>query len=118
MEVGLAPFGQTKVLFQAVLEEMKSVRIESATEMDVSFFKDLFCFGFSSKKIEQAMAPIMLRSLYNGLKITDETFEPAEAREDYLTVCLEVATENLQPFMKTLTQKFSTAQASLKGSPA
>lgn len=102
LKIGLASFAAAKSLFQAVSEEAKELKISAETEIDVSLMKDMFCVGISSKKIEAALWECMKKSTYNGLKITEETFEPEEARQDYLTVILEVAKENLAPFTKSL----------------
>ena len=75
---------------------------EAAGTIDVNLRKDLFCTFLASKKIEAALAECMKRVTYNGLKITEDTFEPVEARDDYLTVCVEVTRENVVPFMKSL----------------
>lgn len=102
LKLNSAPFKVSKALYQAVLEECKEVKISFDTPIDVNLIKDLFCTGFSSKKIEDALGKCFERCLYNGQKITDETFEPENARQDYLQVCIEVAKENIDPFMKSL----------------
>ena len=104
LKITLSPFAVSKALYQACLEELKSLKLDPNAEVDLNLFKDLFCAGFSSKRIEQCLDECMKRVHYNDRKITPETFEPAEAREDYLQVCLEVALTNIRPFMKNLGQ--------------
>jgi hypothetical protein len=101
LKIGLAPFEAARSLYQAVLEEAKSVMISSSTEM-ASVYKDLFCLGFSSKKIENCLWECLKNCLYNDLRIDAKTFEPVTARNDYMTVCMEVAKENIHPFVKSL----------------
>lgn len=105
LKVAPAPFAAAKALYQAVLEETKHVPIGSKTEM-ASVYKDLICIGFSSPKIEAALWECFKRCTYNGgkgdLKVDADTFEPVEARNDYLTACMEVAKENIHPFVKSL----------------
>lgn len=106
LRIGLASFEQSRNLYQAVLEEAKAILIGSKTEM-ASVYKDLFCVGFSSKKIESCLWECFKHCTYNNgqtgdLKIDSDTFEPLAARDDYLTVCMEVARENIYPFVKSL----------------
>ncbi len=118
LEVGLAPFGVSKALYQAVLEEAKTLKIDSKDELDVNLFKDIFCAGFSSKRIESCLDECMKRTLYNGKKIDSMTFEPEEARQDYMLVCFEVAKANISPFTKSLYAKYSDILGKLKASLA
>lgn len=101
-----APFTEARDLYQALMEELKSLKLDPGAEVDVNFYKDLVCTGLSSKKVEAALLKCMARSLYNGLRITDATFEPVQAREDYIPVCVEIVTENITPFMKSLFASF------------
>lgn len=101
-----APFTAAKDLYQAVLSEMKGLEVNAKDEMDVNFFKNIVCSGFSSKEIEDKLWVCLERCLYDGSKITEETFEPIKAREDYFTVQFEVAKVNLMPFMKSLYAKY------------
>lgn len=105
LKIGMPPFEVSKALYQVVLEEGKGILIASKTEM-ASVYKDLFCIGFSSKKIEACLWDCFKHCQYcdkrGELKIDNDTFQPLEAREDYMTVCMEVAKENISPFVKSL----------------
>lgn len=103
----MAPFGDAKALYQAVLEEMKSLVIDPRAEIDTNFYKNLFCVGLSSKKIESFVWLCAARCLYNGVKVTPDIFEPEEARSDYFQLCWEVAEENIRPFTKNLFAELS-----------
>ncbi len=100
-----ASFEIAKALYQAVLKEAKTIPFTGQTEM-ANVYKDLFCVGFSSKEIEAALWACFLKVQYcdsrGELKIDKDTFEPIEARGDYVTVCMEVAKENIAPFVKSL----------------
>lgn len=115
LEITLAPFEAAKTLFQAVLEEMRGLKLDPNADIDVNLYKDLFCTGFASKKVEAALAECLKRATYNGVKISKDTFEPVEAREDYMQVMLEVAMENLKPFTKNLLQQFQAIMVDMKG---
>lgn len=101
LSIGSTPFSESKALFQAVLEELRKIGISSKDD-HMEVMKNLFCMGFSSKKVEDALAVCLKRCLYDGLKIDENTFEPEESRADYLPVCLEVVKENVAPFLKGL----------------
>lgn len=114
LDINVSPFPISRALYQAILDEAKALKLDAKTEMDVNFFKDLFCIGLSSKKIEACIEECFKRVTYNGRRIDSETFEPVEAREDYMTVCFEVAQENILPFTKTLMRQYSHILEKLK----
>lgn len=105
LKISNTPFAISKALYQAVLEEMKGLSLTAGTDMN-EVLKNLFCIGFSSKKIETALSECLKRCTYNDgkgdLKIDDSTFEAPSAREDYTILCVEVMMENISPFMKGL----------------
>jgi hypothetical protein len=109
-----APFADSKSLYQAVLEELKEIKVSLQDDVNEDFVKNLFCVGFSSKKIESALEKCMKRATYNGLRIDAQTFEPIEARADYMQVCIEVAKVNIAPFVKGLFAEFSTIMGMVK----
>lgn len=107
LKIQVAPFGESKNLYQVFLDELKGLKVDPSAEIDVNLFKDLFCMALSSRKIESALEPCLKRCLYNESKIDKDTFEPVERRDDYLTVCFEVAKENILPFTKSLSQQYA-----------
>jgi hypothetical protein len=106
LKITVSSFAVSKNLFQAISEEAKGLKIDASTEIDVNLIKDLFCAGISSKRIEQCVWECMKKATYNGLNISEETFEPEEARQDYLQVLVEVTKENVLPFTKSLFAQF------------
>ena len=101
-----SPFKDAKRLAQALVQEIRQIKVDPKAEIDVNMWKDLICVGIASEEIEKALKPCMNRCLYNDFKITDETFEPVENRDDYLTVVMEVVKENVLPFTKSLYAEF------------
>lgn len=103
LKVNPAPFADAKNLYQAVLEELKEVKIKTGDET-AQLLKDIACFAFSSKKVEQALTKCMEKCQYGdrNLKIDGDSFSAPEARKDYVPACVEVAKENLEPFMSGL----------------
>lgn len=105
LHIQVASFDVSKSLYQLVLEELKSVGLSGDMEM-AEVYKNLFCVGFASKKIEAALWDCFkvctLDSGKGELKIDKDSFEDPEARGDYWTVCIEVAKANILPFAKSL----------------
>jgi hypothetical protein len=118
LKITLSPFKDAKALYQAMLEEAKTLKLDPHVEIDTNLYTDLFCAALSSKRIETALWECMKRVTYNDLKISDDTFEPEAARDDYLQVCFEVAKENVQPFMKALMQQYSQVLNLISKPPA
>lgn len=107
LDIKIAPFEKSTALYQSIAEEVRGVTFTASTEIDVNFKKDLFCTFLASKKIEAALWECLAHCRYNKAKITKETFEPVEARQDYLDVCYHVGEENIRPFVKSLYAEFS-----------
>lgn len=103
----VAPFADSKDLYQAMLREVKGMKLDPKEEIDANFFKDLFCAGLSSKEIEACLWKCISRCLIDNTKITPDTFEPIDKRDDYLTVCFEIAKANVMPFTKSLYAQYS-----------
>jgi hypothetical protein len=116
LEITLAPFADGKALYQAILDEAKGIKLNPQDEIDTNMWKDLMCVAFSSKKIEKEIENCFKRCLYNGKKIDADTFEPEEARQDYLEACVEVVKANVLPFVKSLYVKYSHILEALKAS--
>lgn len=107
LQITLSSFPVSKELYQTILEEFKHLNLDGEKEIDPNLFKDIFCTGFSSKKIEKCVWKCMEKAVYNKLKIDENTFEPEEARQDYTTVLMEVAKANVNPFLKSLYAQYS-----------
>lgn len=118
LKITLAPFKDARNLYQAILEEAKVLKLDPNAEVDVNLYKDLFCLGLSSKKIEAALWECMKRATYNGNRIAEDVFEPIEARDDYMAVCFEVAKANILPFTKSLYAQYAHILEKLQKGPA
>lgn len=120
LKITPASFELAKGLYQSVLKEAKSVQFATKTEM-ANVYKDLFCVGFSSKEIEAALWACFPKVQYcdsrGELKIDKDTFEPIEARGDYVTVCMEVAKENISPFVKSLYAEYGEVFRAMLSDP-
>lgn len=116
LKITPAPFDDARALYQAVLKELKPISI--AGKPDVELYKDLFCAGFASKEIEDALWVCFARVQYcdtrGDLKIDKDTFEPVKARDDYMQVCMEVAKENILPFVNSLYAEYGRFLAEMQ----
>jgi hypothetical protein len=110
LKLAPAPFAQAKDLFQAITKELRDIPIEIKGEAS-ELFKNLFTSGFSSKEIERCFWKCAERCLYcteaGEVKVNPDTFEPNESRPDFIPVCIEVAKENIGPFVKPLLSEFN-----------
>lgn len=117
LKVQVSPFAVSKALYQSMLKELKNVGLSSKTEL-ANVFKEIFCAAFSSPEIEACMWACMERCTLNGEKITEDTFEPVERRDDYMQVCMEVAKANVLPFAKSLYAEYQHQLSIIEKSPA
>lgn len=118
LKITVSEFEVSRALYQAICEEAKGVPIAGNTEIDFNFGKDMICILLASKKVEKCIWDCFKRVTYNGVKIDKDTFEPVEARADYLEVCYHVAEENIRPFVKNLFARFSPFIEMIKGNLA
>ncbi len=114
LEIQLAPLAVSKALYMALLEAMIPLKMNGSEEFDANLIKDVVCSSLSSKAIDACVDACMNRCLYNGEKITDQTFEPAEARQDYLLARYEVAYDNVLPFLSGLLSKYKDEIAKVR----
>lgn len=120
LKIQASPFAIAKDLYQILLHEMKSIEINSKMQM-MNVYKDLFCIGYSSPSVEAALWKCFERCTYNSgagdFRITEDTFEPVKNREDYMTVCMEVAKENVAPFGKSLYAEYKRFAEMIANTP-
>lgn len=120
LKISKTPFAISKALYQAVLEELRTVKM-NADDNVTNLIKELGWIGFASKKVEAALQECFKYCIYNNgagdLKIDKDTFESDKARVDYSQVCVEVIEENIGPFTKGLFVGSSRLLVTLFGSP-
>lgn len=121
LKITPSPFKEAKALYQAILKEAKGISISAGTDM-AALYKDLFCAAFSSPEIEKCLWDCFKRCTYNAgngdLRIAEDTFEPVAARDDYMSVCIEVAKENVIPFGKSLYAEYQRILAMIDNAQA
>lgn len=117
LDITASPFAVAKNLFQSVLKELKSVKVDSQAQV-FNLAKDTVCSLICSPEVEAALSECMKKVAYKDKRITADTFEAIDAREDYLEVCYEVAKENLTPFMRHVYAQYSPLLEKLKSTLA
>ena len=106
LQVKPASFVVSRTLYQTFVAEMKELKISGETEVDYNFFKDVACTLLASKKYEKELWECMKQCLIDNFKITTDSFEAIDHRDDYIKVIIEVSKENLYPFTKSLFAEF------------
>ena len=121
LKVAPAAFPASKRLYQAILKEMKGVQIYSLAELP-TVLKDVFCLGFASPEIEKCLYECFKNCTIDSgggeIRITEDSFERVEARQDYIQVCIEVAEENVRPFLKSLYAQYLRLLSMTESTPA
>jgi len=115
LEINIAPFADANALNKAVAKELLKIKIDKELELeDPNFIKDIVCTAISSDEIMGALWLCFKRCTYNNLKLTEDIFEKAEAREDFFSVCQIVLKENIGPFVKSLLSQFGASSSEKK----
>lgn len=114
LEIQPAKFRYAKDLLDAVLKEVKSSRLDPKQEVDVNFIKDSLLGLISSGVVESFMWPCLASCIYEKGRITPDTFEDIQSREDFLEICYEVGKANIIPFGKNLYAELSPLLGNLE----
>lgn len=117
----MPPFAVSMKLLRTVVNELKSADLgdiklngqldmAKVMQMDlpINALKNAVFQLVGSTAVEQALGDCMKGCQYQGEKITKDSFEGPDARQDYLPVAWEVMKFNLSPFFSGLTSKSST----------
>lgn len=109
LKINDAPFKDAHALYQSVLRMLVFQEVpEGKEKRDV--VREYLPLSLSSTEVHQATMKCFQRCLYGDQKITEATFEPLEARSDFVQACLEVQIQNLDPFLGGLALKSSPPQ--------
>ena len=125
LQVTVAPFAVGNKLLKTVARELLAVSIDLDTVnlaelsgKDLNVLKNAILQLLQSDTVESAVQACMERCLYNNSRIVRDTFEPEEARQDYLPVVWEVIKTNLRPFFAGLDLKSLIGATPPSNSPA
>lgn len=119
-----ADFESAMALKNAVANELSksNINIENfdianLMQQDISVLEPLFKMALavdSSPSVNEALFACLSKCLYEGQKITKQTFDDVKAREDYYEIVFGCLKENLTPFFKGLVSKFNQLPAQVK----
>lgn len=119
LDITESDFATQFKLFQTCAEILKGVNLEGLKELKdihsaldgVNVIKDAFCALVSSQAFFSALEACFPRVLYNGKKIDNMAFfDDADAKKDFISVCKEVASVNLAPFIGPLWSALNGAE--------
>ena len=82
-------------------------------DRDIADIVKLFATMDASRDVQNAVFDCLIRCTYSGEKITRNTFEDVNARQDYYDIIFHCIKENLTPFAKSLRLWFMTMMQSL-----
>ncbi len=109
LQVGVAPFADGMRLLKTVARELAAVNFDldlvnfsELSGKDINVLKNAVFQLIQSDAVEAALMKCAAKSHYNGHTILPNTFEDANARQDYLPVAWEVMKANLRPFFAGL----------------
>jgi hypothetical protein len=117
VRINIADFITSMKLKKAVVEAIKESDVDIA-HIDLENLKagaidsilQILLTCDSSDKVNDAIFKCLARCTYNSEKITKETFEEVEAREDYYEIVIACLKENLSPFFKPLFLQLKSLQ--------
>lgn len=115
LELGVPEFSSAKKLFKTLARELRDVDVnlenldlKEIGGKDINVFKNVFLQVAASDAIEACVFECAAKSMLNGQKITVNTFNDVDLRQDYLLVAWEVIKLSLTPFFSSLSLRFST----------
>lgn len=113
LSITTATFERALELFKAYSEELGKLKF-SEDMSTLALEKNMFATLIDSNRIENALKECMKSVRIDGLEVTQEYFKDPERWADYVEVCLEVARDNVNPFMKNLSVRFPVAAEILR----
>ena len=124
LQVSMASLSAGKHLMKVVARELSGVsfdfdltQIGDVGTKDVNTLKTAAFQLLQSDALEAALNECLKVCLYNGERIVAATFEPENARADYLPVAWEVMKVNLRPFFSGLASSLSASAKPTSSDP-
>jgi len=115
--INVADFITSMKLKKAVIEAVKESGADiSSIDLDnlkigaIDSILQIILAADSSDKVNDAIFKCLARCTYNSERITRDTFEPVEAREDYYEIVMACLKENLLPFYSPLLSRLNALQ--------
>lgn len=107
--IGFSSWDDTMNLKNAALREFAKAGISLkglTKETDIGSLLSALLSVESSPEVYAALWPCLLKSTYNGHKITKGTFEDHNARQDYYEIIKEYLVVNVTPFLSPRVLEF------------
>lgn len=120
--INAAPFMDAMALKNAISSRISSSTVSldfdiskgaDQQDVDIAEIVKLAAGLDSDPVVNEALMKCLSRCTRDGEKITTETFEPEDAREDYYEIIFACIKVNLSPFFKALLLKFTPLVANL-----
>ena len=92
--IGAASWGDVTTLRRAMTQHLSEGLTKDTNVMQLALKVE------SSEDVYNAVFACLSRCTYNDQKITPATFEPENAREDYMDIVCACIDKNLEPFKK------------------
>jgi len=73
---------------------------KSISDIDISAIKRPLSQVLSNAEIRKAGDKCLVKCIYNGQRVTAKTWEPIEARKDYLYAMFHALKDNVAPFFE------------------
>jgi hypothetical protein len=114
--INASSFGDALLLKKEAVKIIKKSNIDIASiDLDFKNLKieaiqkiiNILLEADSNDDFEKAVFNCLKRCKYNDLKITRDTFEEIEARENYYEIVTKCIIENLSPFIKPLVSLYT-----------
>jgi len=123
LEIQIASFAVGNSLFKTLCREFKNsgvlaggITLKNIADKDISVLAGPVLQAAGSDDVERCLWECFKTCLYNNTRITRDTFEPEEARGDYLKAAWEVLKTNLAPFFYGIDWKsLAASNAARKG---
>lgn len=117
------PYGEAFDVTQMISREVDKIDLKLPTDVDfkdsdavtkymlshIDDIKSPICKVISSTKVLEAAHKCMKKCTYNGLRIVGDTFDPVEARKDFILTCFYALKENVSPFLEGLLSSLSAS---------
>lgn len=109
LEITPLPFEQAWEMFQDVAAILKNLNIDlNLLKFDINEPSDILKLGnpilsiLSNKEIVKIAKSAFTKTLYDGFRIDDKTFENESNRKDFIIVVFHHIYENVSPFLSDL----------------
>lgn len=100
--INLAPWPDAKRLKNAIMREAAASGITLDKEAPVAKLISTFMLVDSSEAVDAALQPCLVRCTRGGVKITEQTFDAVDGRQDYYQIITAVIDENCRPLVESL----------------